>query len=76
MSVFLLGQNIMFDKSVFERLTTRRAKSKVLGNDKIYSTHDVAQNNPIERLAAIAQVLALHSKVSARSAATIGARLK
>jgi hypothetical protein len=37
------------------------------------TTHDVAQYNAIERLAAKAQVLALPFKASARSAATIGA---
>ena len=41
-----------------------------------YSTHDVAQNSPIERPAATVQILALPFNMTARNVATIGARLR
>ena len=51
----------------------RAGASQATGEIDYSTTHDVAQYNAIERLAAKAQVLALPFKASARSAATIGA---
>lgn len=49
--------------------------NRIIGQIDYSTTHDVAQYNAIDRLAEKAQVLALPFKVSARSAATIGATI-
>jgi hypothetical protein len=57
-------------------MTWLLVNAAVIGQIDYSTTHDVAQYNAIERLTAKAQVLALPFKVSARSAATIGATIR